>query len=338
MAKAVKRLRADNLPIEPGEHADGDGLYLQVRRGAGDQLSRSWIFRTKVGGRERELGLGSVERVSLAEARKKAVGARKLRDDGVNPVAAKRAQQAAERLEAARAVTFDECAAEYIDSRPKWSQRYRDEWKASLDRYASPVIGGLPVGMIDTALVLKILRPIWNTKNRTASLVRDRLQAVLDAATVEGRRQGTNPARWKGHLDKLLAEKHSAQNFAAMSFAVVPAFMTTLRARVDTAAKALEFCILTASRSDGVIGAKWSEIDLGAKVWTVPKHRMKARREHRVPLSTRAIAILNDMAQRKENDAVFPGDRAVHLNAKAMRNLLCELLPEGQHVESGHDN
>ena len=248
MARAVKRLRADNLPIVPREHADCDGLYLQVRRGAGDRLSRSWIFRTKVGGRERELGLGSVERVSLAEARRKAVGARKLRDDGVNPVAAKRAQQAAERLEAARAVTFDQCATEYLDGRPKWSQRYRDEWKATLKRYVSPVIGSFPVGMVDTPLVIKVLRSIWHTKNRTESLVRDRIQAILDAATAEARRHGPNPARWEGHLDKLLAEKHRAENFAAMPFVQVPGFMAVLRDRSDTAARALEFCILTASR------------------------------------------------------------------------------------------
>jgi integrase len=249
-----------------------------------------------------------------------------------NPVAAKRAQQAAERLEAARAVTFDQCATEYVDGRPKWSQRYRDEWKATLERYVSPVIGSFPVSMVDTPLVIKVCGQIWHTKNRTESLVRDRIQAILDAATVEARRHGPNPARWEGHLDKLLAEKHKAENFAAMPFVQVPGFMAVLRDRSDTAARALEFCILTASRSDGVLGAKWSEMDLDGKLWTIPKKRMKARREHGVPLSARAVVILNEMAKRRENDAVFPGDRTPHLNAKAMRNLLCELLPQGQHA------
>lgn len=170
----------------------------------------------------------------------------------------------------------------------------------TLKLYASPIIGGLPVEMVDTPLVLRILRPIWNTKNRTAVLVRDRLEAVLDAATVEGQASGENPARWNGHLDKLLSERHEAESFAAMAFTEVPAFMAVLRARSDTAARALELCVLTATRSNGVLGAKWSEIDIDAKVWTIPKRRMKMRREHRVPLSTRALEILHGMAGRKK--------------------------------------
>ena len=294
----------------PGRYLDGGGLYLQVtlnpKTGA---LRRSWVYRFESQGHERRMGLGSLDDVTLQEARERAAAARKLHRDGQDPIEAREAARSAKRLESAKATTFDQCASAYISAhRPSWrSAKHLNQWIESLRAYASPVIGPLPVQQVDVALVLKIIQPIWLSKNETASRVRQRIEAVLDWATASGFRTGDNPARWKGHLENLLAHTDKIQkvkHLAAMPYSEAGAFITELRARPGLAARALEFTILTATRSNEALGARWSEIDFAAGVWTIPAERTKGQREHRVPLAPRALEILRGLP--RDGDRVFP--------------------------------
>jgi integrase len=295
---------------EPGYHGDGGGLVLRVT----DNGVKGWLYRYKANGKVREMGLGPVRDVSLAEAREAAREARRLRRAGIDPIDAKRARKDSAKLEAAKAVTFTECAESYIKAhRAGWtSAKHAEQWETTLRTYAYPVFGSLQVAAVDTALVLKALEPIWATKNETAGRVRGRIESVLDWAKVRGYRHGENPARWRGHLDKMLARPSKVQpveHHAAMPYAALPGFMTKLRTRGGAGALALEFCILTAARSGEVFGARWSEIDMAAAVWVIPKERMKARVEHRVPLSVSALAVLRRAEALKVNDLVFPGQK-----------------------------
>jgi integrase len=254
-------------------------------------------------------GLGPIYTITLAEAREKARECRKLLLDGKDPIAQKRAQQAAARLEAAKAMTFDAAAETYIRAHhPAWKNRKNEEqWRNTLKRYASPVIGKLPVGAVDTAFVLRVLEPIWRTKSETASRVRMRIERVLAWATVHGYRGGDNPARWRNHLDQLLPAQGKiapVKHHAALGYAEVPGFIVELHERDGAAAEALEFLILTAARTGEVLGATWEEIDLKKATWTVPAPRMKSGREHRVPLSDRSVAILDGLSHRSRR--VFP--------------------------------
>jgi len=294
----------------PGRHPDGGGLYLKVslnpRTGA---IRRSWIFRFEHDGRERFMGLGSLNDVTLAEARERATAARKMHRDGQDPIAARESARTAQRLEATRAMTFAQCAEAYIDThKAGWrSTRHLNQWNESLRLYIAPVIGALPVQQIDVALVMKTLQPIWRERTVTAARVRQRIEAVLDWATASGFRTGDNPARWKGHLENLLAHTDKIQkvkHLAAMPYSEVGAFITELRARPGLAARALEFTILTATRSNEALGARWSEIDFAAGVWTIPAERTKGQREHRVPLAPRALEILRGLP--RDGDRVFP--------------------------------
>jgi len=313
MARTTGRLTALAVARakRPGMYADGGGLYLQVtERGA------SWIYRFMLNKRAREMGLGPFTLFSLSDARAKALDARRLRYEGIDPIEARKAQRMRARLDAAKAMTFQQCAEAHINAhRPGWrTSKHAAQWQATLVAYAGPVMGALPVQTIDTALVLKVLEPIWIEKPETAGRVRGRIEAVLDWAKARGYRQGENPARWRGHLDKLLparAKVRKVEHHAALPYSELPSFLIGLREQEGISACALEFTILTAGRTGEVIGARWPELDLINKTWTVPAGRMKAGREHRVPLSARTLAILEAMqAHRHADDGfVFPGGK-----------------------------
>jgi integrase len=312
---------------KPGMHCDGGGLYLQVTTGADRAVHRSWLYRFALNGRERHMGLGSLNNVSLAEARAKAADARKLTADAIDPIERRGSLRAAAALAVAKAMTFDECAAAYIAShRARWRaiKSYR-QWRSTLSTYAGPVLGKLPVQAIDTALIMRVIEPLWTRVPETAGRVRGRIEAVLDWATACGYRQGENPARWRGHLDKLLPAQSSirkVKHHPALPYSEINAFMTLLRGRDAVSARALEFAILTAARTGEVLGAKWDEIDLTGKMWTVPAERMKMQLPHRVPLSKPAVAVLEGMAKRREGAHVFPGDRRAVLSDMALLMLL----------------
>src|SRR5215467_14277405 len=298
MARATGRLTA--LKVDkakrPGMYADGGGLYLRVTNDG----AKNWVFRFMLNGRPRWMGMGPLHTVSLAEARKRAAEHRLRRHDGIDPIEHRRAERLQARLDAAKAITFKECAQNYIKAhRAGWRNgKHAGQWEATLATYAEPVIGKLSVQAIDTALVLKVLEPIWTTKPETAGRVRGRIESILDWAKVRGYRAGENPARWRGHLDKLLPPRSKVrrvEHHAALPYAELPGFLASLREQESIAARALEFAILTAARTGEIIGARWGEIDLLDKTWTLPATRMKAGKEHRVPLTARALAILKEM-------------------------------------------
>ncbi len=297
MARTVGRLTAPNVEKarQPGMYADGAGLYLRVTRVG----TKSWVFRFMLNGRPRWMGLGPFSLVGLHEARGKALDARRLHHQRIDPIDARRAAREQERLRTARAMT---------------------------------IIGALPVQAIDTALVMKVLEqevrdvpngpaaPLWTARPETAGRLRGRIESILDWARVRGYRDGENPARWRGHLDKLLparAKVRKVEHHAALPYDELPDFMAALRTQEGIAARALEFAILNAARTGEVIGARWSEIDVGEKLWAIPPERMKAGKEHRVPLSARAVTILEEMKPfsqvsdgRDEGNAfVFPGGK-----------------------------
>jgi integrase len=291
---------------KPYSLSDGSGLYLRVRPGP----VKSWVFRFTRDGRPNEMGLGLANTVTLKQAREKAAEARKLIAAGRNPIEAKR--QARMASAAKPRPTFGKCAAALIDGKKsEWrNAKHRRQWRVTLETYCTP-IWAMPVDEVDTEAVLAVLQPLWQRVPETASRLRGRIEAVLDAAKARGWRFGENPARWRGHLDKLLPkrQKLSRGHFCAMPYGEVPAFMARLRERETMAGRALEFAILTASRSGEVLGLRWAEIDWVAKVWILPANRTKAAREHRVPLSGRALAILTRLAEARAGEFVFFGRR-----------------------------
>jgi len=327
MALNVKKL---SRLTKPGRYLDGGGLYLQVTA-----TGASWIFRYERGGRggikgrERMMGLGPLRDLTLAEARERALAARKLLLDGLDPLDERKAQRDAAALEAAKRISFEEAARSYFNGHEqKWSNaEHRRQFLSSLEQYVFSEIGKLPIATIDTGLVLKVVEPIWHSKAVTAGRVRNRIEAVLDWATARGYRTGPNPARWKGHLETVLPAKgkiKKVEHHRALPYADIPTFVAALATKEGIPAKALEFLILTAARSGEVMGARWSEIDLDAKVWTVPAERMKTRKEHRVPLADRAIAILK--APPTEADFVFIGARKGQaLGKMALSNLIAAM-------------
>jgi integrase len=308
MGHLVKKLSAklvENLS-SPGYYGDGDGLWLQIAKGG----SKSWIFRFTIACKAREMGLGGLNAVSLSIARERAGQCRLLLSEGRDPIVERNAARTSDALRTSRLKTFDQCAAAYISAhRASWKNpKHIAQWESTLANYASPVFGALPVSDVDTDLVVKVLRPIWNVKTETAVRLRGRIESILDWATVSKYRSGDNPARWRGHLENLLADPNKIApvvNFPALPWREIAAFMQDLRAREGVAARAVEFAILTACRSGEVRGAAWAEIDLAEKVWTVPAARMKAGKEHRVPLSTQVMALLEQMP--RNGAFVFPG-------------------------------
>lgn len=312
MARTEKRLsaRAVDAIKELGLHGDGAGIYLKVTPGG----TKSWILRYMLAGRARSMGLGAYPLFGLADARDAVHHLRKLVKQGTDPIEARLAERTTARLDAARTLSFEKCAEAYIEAhRPTWkNEKHAAQWPATLKSYAYPVFGSLPVQMVDTALVSKVLEPIWRNKTETASRLRGRIEAILDWATVRGFRQGLNPARWRGHLDTLLPERGKLRKVAhhpALPYTEISAFVTDLRAQEGVSARALEFLILTAGRTSEIIGARWDEIDLAQKIWTVPAERMKAGREHRVPLSPAAVTLIEAMARVRHSEFVFPGVR-----------------------------
>src|SRR5216683_1045868 len=319
---------------------DGGGLYLRVAaprevRGVEVPGAKSWVFRFQLDGKRRDMGLGPFPDISLAEARAKATEHRKQRHEGIDPLDAKAAQRQAQRVSDAKGRTFRECAIEFIEkNRAGWrNAKHAAQWGSTLEAYVYPVVGDLPVAAIDAGLVVRVLDPIWAAKPETATRVRGRIEAVLDAATVRGFRQGPNPAQWKGNLAHILparAKVRRVEHHAALPIDDMPEFLTALRGREGMSARALEFAILTAARTGEVLGARWGEIDLDAKVWTVPAGRMKAGREHRVPLSEAALAVLQTVrplalmrdGKRELTAPVFPGLR----RALPMSNMVMLML------------
>jgi integrase len=283
---------------KPGKYGDGSGLQLAVAPTG----AKKWVLRFLWQGKAREMGLGSFPEVSLAEAREKALAGRRFARGGVDPIAERRKDRGIP--------TFGELADEIADQLAEGfrNEKHKAQWRMTLTVYAEP-LRAKPVDKIETTDLLAVLRPIWQEKPETASRLRGRIERVLNAAKAKGYRSGENPAAWRGHLDNLLPkqQKLARGHHAAMPYADVPAFVARLRERQAVAALALEFAILTAARSGEVLGARWPETDLDAKVWTIPPERMKAAREHRVPLSDRALGILNQMKESRTGDYIFPG-------------------------------
>jgi integrase len=309
MARLSERLSAKRVELaaKPAMYPDGHGLYLRI----GPTGAKSWVFRYRNEGRRHDLGLGPYHLVSLAEARKKATEQRKLlRIDGHDPLLTRRVGRDQARLAAAKAMTFKACAEAYMAAHQAgWrNPKHRAQWTATLNTYVYSQFGDLPVQSVDVGLVMKAVEPIWTEKPETASRVRGRIEAVLDWATARGYREGENPARWRGHLQNLLPARSKVrrvEHYAALPYPQIGGFVAELRRQEGVAARALEFAILTASRTGEVIGACWGEFDLAARLWTVPGERMKAGRGHRVPLSARAVEILEEMKRHRQDDQQF---------------------------------
>ena len=334
-AKELGPLAVSRL-ASPGLHFVGGvaGLALQVnQRGA-----RSWVLRVQVGDKRRDMGLGGFPDVSLTGAREAAREARAKVRDGVDPIADSRALRSAMKADQAQAKTFKFCALAYIDAHEAgWrNAKHAQQWRNTLDTYAYPVIGNLLVRDIGLPHVLAVLEPIWITKTETASRLRGRLESIVDWATTRGYRAGLNPARWKGHLDTVLPAAGTVANaghHSALPVGEIGAFMKTLRGQVGMSAQALEFTILTVARSGEVRGARWTEIDLDAATWTVPAERMKAGKEHRVPLSADALAVLNALPHDDRNALVFASPRGGMLSdmslTAVLRRMKVDAVPHG---------
>ena len=291
-----------------GRYGDGGGLYLNVT----ETGTKSWIFRYMKHGKASTLGIGAYPDTSLAEARELAAELRKQIRAGNNPAIERKAVAIAVRAEHANAVTFDHCAEKYIATHaPSWKNpKHCDQWRNTLKTYASPTIGALDVRKINTDHITQILETIWHKIPESAGRLRGRIESILDWATVKGHRTGDNPARWKGHLEMLLSapnRKARIKHFPALPYDQMNMFMPQLQQQEGIAARAVEFAILTAARSGEVRGAKWEEFDLDAGLWTVPASRMKAKKDHRVTLSARAIKVIKDMKKIKRGDLIFFG-------------------------------
>lgn len=311
MAKLIKRLSALKVRklTKPGWYPDGEGLYLQVSPSG----SKSWVYRYKKAGKEHRHGLGRYSADnSLEDARLAAGMCRKLRRGGFDPIEHKRQKHADRLLEDAKAVTFKECATQYIESNKSgWKcKKHESQWTNTLTTYAYPYIGDIPVQKIDVGMVMQVIEPIWQEKTETASRVRQRIEKILDWAKVRQYRTGDNPAQWRGNIENLLPKRskvQKVQHFKAMPYVDVPDYFKTLRKAKSLSAKALAFTILTATRNNEVRESKWCEIDLDNGIWTIPEERMKAEKTHRVPLTQECLLILEEAKKYKVDDYIFPG-------------------------------
>ena len=329
-ALAVSKLATPGVHFVGGVH----GLLLTITSNGG----RSWLLRAMVAGKRREMGLGPFPEVTLAKARDKAREARELIRQGVDPIDRQRAAQSAVRAAAAAALTFKQCSEAYIKAhRAGWKNaKHCQQWENSLARHAHPTIGDLLVRDVGLTHVLKVLEPIWTTKTETASRLRSRMELVLDWAAARGYRDKDNPARWRGHLDKLLpapSKVAKVVHHPALPAHEMAAFMVKLRAADGMGARALEFAILTAARSGEVRGATWYEVDKAVKAWVVPGSRMKAGREHRVPLSEAALALLAALPQGESDELLFKAPRGGQLSdmtlTAALRRMKVPAVPHG---------
>jgi integrase len=319
MGRKINRLTALSVKAAAtGYHADGANLYLQVTASG----AKSWVFRFMRDGRAREMGLGAAHTVTLAHARVLAAECRRQVLAGEDPIELRdRAREAAQAARA-RVKTFDECVADFISGQQgAWrNEKHRGQWISTLKTYVSPVLGSLPVQDVDQGLVLRVLDPIWREKTETASRLRGRIEKVLDYAASRGLRSGENPARWGGHLAMHLPKRSqvaAVQHHPALPYADLPAFMQGLREAEGIGARCLEFTILTCARTGEAINAEWSEIDIVGRTWTIPAARMKAHKEHRVPLSQAALAVLTSMKESSESQWVFPGGK----RGKSLSNM-----------------
>jgi integrase len=298
---------------KPGKYSDGGNLYLIISPSG----ARKWVLRFTWRGRAREMGLGSADSITLAGAREGAASARRLISQGIDPIAA--------RKRAGGVPSFGEMATEVREALSAGfrNEKHKAQWKSTLETYAAPLTS-MPVDTVTTDDVLGVLKPIWQAKAETASRLRGRIEKVLDAAKAKGFRDRENPARWRGHLDHLLPKPSKLErgHHAAMPYEDVAGFMGELRQREAMAARALEFCILTAARSGEVLGLRWSEIDLDKALWTVPAERMKAGRVHRVPLCGRAVAIVKQLAETATGEFVFAGYKP----GKPLSNMAMEMM------------
>jgi len=340
LSKALTPLQVKNA--KPGRHADGEGLHLLVKRSG----ARSWVYRFMLNGKARDVGLsrcpeavallqktGSND-LTLAQARDVASIYRMKVKLGIDPLTeredAEKAAASARQAEKAAAVTFKAMAEQFLSmNEANWrNAKHRQQWRNTLNTYAYPIIGNMRVGDIETPHVLQILEPIWRSKSETAGRIRGRIEAILDAAKVREYRSGENPARWRGHLAQILPArtKLSRGHHRAAPYDEVPSILAALRSHRAVSALALEFSVLTAARTGEVIGATWEEIDFPKRAWTIPAHRMKAGREHRVPLSNQAIRILR-LAEKLGKTHVFPGQRGGAMSSMAMLMLLRRIQP-----------
>jgi len=323
----LKSARSVETVTEPGYHRCDRGLYLQVARSG----TKSWLFRYKspVTAKQREMGLGSLNLISLATARDMTLECRRQVLSGLDPLEERARSKRARQLAQARSITFQQAAEHCIASKtPEWKNaKHAQQWTNSLTAYAYPVFGTLSISNLDTDLVLKAIEPIWISKAETASRVRQRIETVWDWARARKYVEGENPARLRGHLDKILAKTAKVKrvkHHAAVPYKQIGPLIKKLRGRKGSSALALEFMILTAARTGEVRGARWQEIDLSTKVWIIPADRMKASKEHRVPLCDRAVEILNSIKSNRNPDGyVFPGWKAeTGLSDGAMPTLL----------------
>ena len=322
MPKKSREIAAVQLPRLPvGLHAAGGatGLYLRVAPTG----ARNWILRVTIGSRRRDMGLGGWPDVPLGEARDRARQARRKIEEGIDPIESRKAARTVLR----ETPTFAECARRTIEAkRPEWKNaKHAEQWANTLETYAKPLIGTLPIDQVELRHVVEILNPIWVEKTETATRLRARIEAVLAWASASGFRKGDNPARWRGNLDAVLAKPGKVSKVAhhrALSIDALPGFVADLRKRPGASARALEFLILTATRSGEVRGASWEEIDLKDDVWIIPAARMKAGRDHRVPLSARAVTLLKQQPRFVGSDLVFPSERGGMLSDMAMTTLV----------------
>jgi integrase len=323
----------------PGLYSDGNGLYLQITAAKdGGYVTKSWIFRYAAGSgkekREHKMGLGPYPLVSLAMAREMAIECSLKRLRGIDPLEEREAEKLAKAVTIAKTITFEKAADQYVAAhRAGWrSVKHASEWHKTLKTYAYPVFGEMAVRNIDAGMVMRVLQQIWSTKTVTASRVRGRIESVLDWAKVNGYRDGENPARWDGHFDHLLPARSKVrkiEHHPALPHEQIPAFMAELRAQTGVQAKCLEFTILAVARTSEVTGARWDEISVDEKVWTVPDERMKGDREHRVPLSDAAIAVIEHMRSLRRSDYVFPSNRTgKNLGHAAMLEVLGRMNAE----------
>lgn len=303
MSRTLSKLTALSVSKakKRGLYGDGGGLYLQV----GPVGNKAWLFRYMQHGKAHSLGLGALHAVPLADARVKAADCRKLLAAGLDPLDAKKQNLLQARLAAARGTTFEACAKAYIEAhKASWRQeRHARQWDQALSKHAYPIVGKLPVQAVDTALVVKVLEPIWQKKTETAKRLRGRIECILDWAKVREFRKGENPARWRGHLENLLARPSKlirGEHFAALPYTKINAFLQSLGKQPGLGAQALKLVIYTACRSREVLEATWDEIDLDGKIWTIPGERMKTGREHRIPLTAPALAIIKELKRDHE--------------------------------------
>jgi integrase len=325
VAKTLTPLEIKRL-VEPGFYSVGGaaGLHLQVTTTG----ARSWILRTMVGSKRRDIGLGSAREVSVARAREHAIEIkRKIREEGIDPVAQRQASRSALLAAQAKAITFEECALQVIDKKMKEASnaKHAQQWQNTLQTYAFPILGKMAVDDVLLAHIVEVLRPHWETKTETMTRVRQRIETVLSWASANGYRDGPNVAAWKNNLDAILpapAKIAKVKHHRALEIDSIHDFMAKLRNREGIAARCLEFVVLTAVRSGEARGAVWSEIDLEARIWTIPASRMKADKEHRVPLSDAAIKLLESLDRSEKTDLVFPAPRGGNLSDAAMSALL----------------